>query len=116
MMTEKMYIFDGKEYSKSELEKLFSLGKTSDELSQRVQYAIDMIEGNNVLDVGCVSGTITKKIAEIGHKVLGIDVLKSSIEIAKDFNKHPMLPLKKEISSQILSQKIALIVFYFWKL
>jgi len=88
-MKDKMYLFDGKEYSKSELEKIFSLGESRGELSQRVRYAIEMIEGKMVLDVGCASGTITKKIAERDHKVLGIDVLKSSIDIAKEFNSHP---------------------------
>ena len=88
-MNNKMYLYDGKEYSKNELEKIFSLGKSNEKMSQRVLYALEMIEGELVLDVGCASGSITKKIAEKNHKVLGIDVLKSSIEIANDFNNHP---------------------------
>ena len=76
-MNEKMYVFDGKEYSKSELEKNFSLGKSLDKINQRVQYAIDMVEGKDVLDVGCASGSITKKIAEILQRntQFGEDVL-----------------------------------------
>jgi len=88
-MEDKVYILDGKEYSKPELEKIFSLGKSIEKLSQRVQYAIEMVEGKMVLDIGCSSGAITKKIAEKDHKILGIDVLKSSIDIAKEFSSHP---------------------------
>jgi len=42
-MEDKVYILDGKEYSKPELEKIFSLGKSIEKLSQRVQYAIEMV-------------------------------------------------------------------------
>ena len=55
-----MYVFDGKEYSKAELEKIFSLGRSLEKIDQRILYAIDMVEGEKILDVGCASGSITK--------------------------------------------------------
>lgn len=48
-----------------------------------------MIEGKDVLDVGCAGSRLTRHIANMGIKVLGIDVLESSIEIAKEFNNVP---------------------------
>jgi len=86
-MTEKSYVYDGKKYSKTEMQKIFGKSKNAEEdISQRFVQALNMIEGRDVLDVGCAAGSYTKQIAEKGFRTLGIDVLESSIEIAKDFN------------------------------
>jgi len=47
-----------------------------------------MLEGKDVLDVGCASGSISKYIAQMGYKVHAIDTLESSIEIANEFFNH----------------------------
>lgn len=88
-MNDRKYVYDGREYSRADLEDVFSLDKSFEKEGQRVVLAVELVEGEKILDVGCASGTITKKIAEKNHKVLGIDVLKNSIEIANDFNSHP---------------------------
>jgi 2-polyprenyl-3-methyl-5-hydroxy-6-metoxy-1,4-benzoquinol methylase len=40
----------------------------------------------SVLDVGCGTGVLTEKLAEISDKVVGIDMSKKSIEIARKYN------------------------------
>ena len=46
---------------------------------------IDMIEGDklSVLDLGCGNGALTKKLAEKGHDVMGMDASAELLEIAK---------------------------------
>jgi len=87
----KFYFFDGKKYSKNELENMI---KTSVEWikngkSERAEATFKMLEGKEILDVGCASGSLAKLIAQKGYKVHAIDVLESSIEIAKDFCSYP---------------------------
>jgi len=86
----KSYIIDGKKFSYEELKKKFI-----DELKyeknpdQRSEQTLSMIEGKEILDVGCSAGGLCKKMADMGFNVLGIDVLKDSIEIAKEFRNDP---------------------------
>lgn len=47
--------------------------------------SIQMVEGDVVLDVGCGAGSFAHHIATKVSKVVAIDILESSIEIAKDF-------------------------------
>jgi len=69
-MTEKSFFYNGRNYSKSEIKKL--LEKSTDGLERnsdpRLVHALKMIEGTDVLDVGCASGSLTKKIAQMGFK------------------------------------------------
>ncbi len=90
-MTEKIYFYDGKNYSKSEIQRLLDISSEESKKhpDPRIKSTLKMIEGKDVLDVGCATGDLTKKIAQKGFKVHGIDVLKSSIEIAMDFNSVP---------------------------
>ncbi len=90
-MTEKIYFYNGKNYSKSEIQRL--LDRSEEESTKypdpRIINTLKMLEGKDVLDVGCAAGSITKNIAQKGFKVHGIDVLETSIEIAKEFNSVP---------------------------
>jgi len=85
----KTYFYDGKEYSFEELKKRFSLSisRIKEGKAERGINTLKMIEGKDVLDVGCAGGDLSKQIAEMGFSVHGIDVLESSIEIANDFHK-----------------------------
>lgn len=90
-MTEKFYFYDGKNYSKPEIKKLLELSTEKSEKNPdpRLVQTLRMIEGKDVLDVGCAAGNLTRKIAQMGFKVHGIDVLETSIKIAKEFNGAP---------------------------
>ena len=85
------YNFDGKKYSRVEIEELLKTGFESFEKKpdQRLQHTLRMIEGKDVLDVGCAAGGLSKKISLMGKKVLGIDVLEDAIKIAREFNSTP---------------------------
>jgi len=84
----KSYIYDGKKYSYEELENSFKdeVKKYEKYPDSRLQQTLRMIEGKNVLDVGCAEGRFSKMMTERGFKVLGIDVLEESIKIAKEFS------------------------------
>jgi len=89
-MNEKTYVYDGRTYSKTEIQKMMIESATKIlNLDQRVFHTLRMLEGKEILDVGCAGGALTKRMALQGFKVHGIDVLESSIEIAKDFNSAP---------------------------
>lgn len=87
-MTEKSYLYDGKNYSKDEIQKMLEHGSMQDQAKQdgRVRHTLKLIEGKNVLDVGCAAGGLSRAIAEMGFNVHAIDVLEESIKIAKEFN------------------------------
>ena len=89
-MTES-YFYDGKKYSHDELEKLFkkNLEQFEKDPDPRPLVTLKMIEGKDVLDVGCAGGGLCKKIAQKGFNVVGIDVLDESIRVAKEFNNMP---------------------------
>lgn len=89
-MTEKFYFYDGKNYSKAEIQKLLEISAESERNPDpRLVQTLRMIEGKNILDVGCAAGGLTRKIAQKGFKVHGIDVLETSIEIAREFSSAP---------------------------
>jgi len=87
MMTEKLYIYDGKKHSKEEMKELVKTSTNSlkNNESPRLTESFKMLEGEKILDVGCASGSISQFLGQKGYKVHGVDVLKNSIEIAKDF-------------------------------
>ena len=89
-MTEKTYFYDGRTYLKSEIQKLLNPDEKEYKKSdQRTFHTLRMIEGKDILDVGCASGRLCKYMAQKGFKVHGIDVLETAIEIAKEFNSIP---------------------------
>jgi ubiquinone biosynthesis O-methyltransferase len=86
-MEEKFY-YDGVKIAKDELGK--TLKKDDEEFKknpdQRLVPVFKMLEGKEILDVGCGVGEITKYVSEKNFNVHGIDVLEESIKIAKEFN------------------------------
>jgi len=90
-MTKKFYVYDGKKHSREEMENLAKISTNyfKKDNSPRFSEAFKMLEGKDILDVGCASGNISKYIAEMGYKVYGIDTLQTSIEIANEFFSHP---------------------------
>jgi 2-polyprenyl-3-methyl-5-hydroxy-6-metoxy-1,4-benzoquinol methylase len=89
-MTQESYIYDGKEHTREEIEKLvkISINSLKNKESHRLREAFKMLEGEKVLDVGCASGSISQYVGQLGYKVHGIDVLESSIRIAEEFFVH----------------------------
>jgi len=87
-MTEESYLYDGKNYLKSEIQKILDQYNIREQEKKdgRIRHTLRMIEGKNVLDVGCAAGGLSKAIAERGSNVHAIDVLDESIKIAKEFN------------------------------
>jgi ubiquinone/menaquinone biosynthesis C-methylase UbiE len=81
-MATKKYIYDGREWSVEEIKQLL---KPQRRLPSRAKATLQMIEGNIVLDVGCGVGFFAHQIASKASKVVAIDSLETSIEIAKDF-------------------------------
>lgn len=54
-------------------------------MPSRARVSIQMVEGDVVLDVGCGAWSFASHIPSKVSKVVAIDILESSIEIAKDF-------------------------------
>lgn len=50
--------------------------------NDQIDLFLSMIEGNNILDVGCAMGSFTKYVADKGYNVEGIDFSPKMIEIA----------------------------------
>lgn len=81
-MLEKKYIYDGREWSAGEMRRLLSPKKR---LPSRARASLQMVEGDVILDVGCAAGVFAYRIAPRVSKVVAIDTLETSIEIARDF-------------------------------
>ena len=80
-----------KTISHEEIEELFqkNIERYEKDPDQRSVITLKMIEGKDILDVGCAAGGLCKKMANMGFKVHGIDVLENSIKIAKEFCSNP---------------------------
>lgn len=44
---------------------------------------LSLLNGKNILDIGCAIGSFTKYVADKGYKVEGIDISPNMIDIAK---------------------------------
>lgn len=63
-------------------------------------------EGMNVLDLGCGTGITTKYIAELGAKVIGVDLSPKLIEFAKENSNHPNIEYRiADITNLSLDKK-----------
>jgi 2-polyprenyl-3-methyl-5-hydroxy-6-metoxy-1,4-benzoquinol methylase len=89
-MEEAKYVYDGKNYSKKEMQDLvkISIQSLKKNESPRFRETLKMLEGESILDVGCASGSVSQYIGQLGYNVHGIDVLENSIKIAKEFFHH----------------------------
>jgi ubiquinone/menaquinone biosynthesis C-methylase UbiE len=79
----KKYIYDGREWTSEEMRPV--LERLMQSLPSRARACLQMVEGDVVLDVGCAAGFFAYHIARKASKVVAIDTLETSIEIAKDF-------------------------------
>jgi len=54
----------------------------------RIPWIAEKLQGSSkqILDVGCGAGFLTNALSELGHEVTGIDLSRSSLEIAKKFD------------------------------
>lgn len=81
------FYYDGRQFTEEQLIKLLDLSRKNALHDSRVIETMKLIEGSYVLDVGCALGDWSRSIAESKQcRVLGIDLLDTSIEIAKKFN------------------------------
>ena len=87
------YYYDGKNYSHEELKKIFEhdLKRDKENPDERIEKTIKMVEGKKILDVGCAGGGLSKMLADVGFTVHAIDILKESIEVAKEFANSPKI-------------------------
>lgn len=83
----KKYVYDGLEYSPREMKALIERSRKL--RSSRGNKCVQMVEGDIILDVGCGIGDIDYMIAPRVSKVVALDILETSIEIAKDFHSLP---------------------------
>ena len=78
------YLLDGTHYeSWSELEGFLNRYYDIVKKEERVKQSLALVEGDEVLDVGCWAGTITYLLAKRHKNVVGVDVNADCIEIAK---------------------------------
>ena len=83
-----LFIYDGVEYSREKIEqrnqRVLKLYRNN--LDYRISESLKFVKGGKILDVGCNDGAISRILGERGHKVVGIDILQTMIDIAKEFN------------------------------
>lgn len=66
-------------------------------------------KGSTVLDLGCGNGTLTKKLAEKGYNVLGIDDSAEMLALAK--TEHPEIEFQKGNALDFVLEKKADVIF-----
>ena len=92
-MTNLSFIYDGKPISYEEFKNLIEIDQKNNKKNpdERSKITLDLVEGENVLDVGCAGGGLSKGLADRGFSVHAIDVLEDSIKIAKEFFSSPKI-------------------------
>lgn len=50
--------------------------------NNQINYFLSLIQGNQILDIGCAIGSFTKYVADKGYAIEGIDISSKMIEIA----------------------------------
>ena len=87
----KSYFYDGMYFTRKELEDYFKQGEEQNRKNpdERLIKTLKMIEGKDVLDVGCAGGGLALQIAHRSFNVHAIDILEESIKIAKEFSNRP---------------------------
>jgi len=79
------YFFDGREWDWEALSAYLDrdYGRLHSDGRNRVSRALNLVEGRDVLDVGCHAGQQAHYLAERGHRVQGVDIDDNLLEIAK---------------------------------
>ena len=95
MADEKKYFYADKLRSWNELEKYIDQTYVEPDISRpnRITLALSMVEGERVLDLGCHIAFYSNFLARKGHKVVGADVDKDALEIARKKFSHPNLEI-----------------------
>jgi len=95
MADEKKYFYADKLWSWNELEKYIGQTYVEPDISRpnRITLALSMVEGESVLDLGCHIAFYSNFLARKGHKVVGADVDKDALEIARKKFSHPNLEI-----------------------
>jgi 2-polyprenyl-3-methyl-5-hydroxy-6-metoxy-1,4-benzoquinol methylase len=84
---EQTFFYDDSMRERSQIELLNKDKVLGYKKDQRIVHLLMMIEGQELLDVGCGYGEIARIMAEKGHTVFGIDRVESFATIANEFNR-----------------------------
>jgi len=68
---------------------------------KRVRIILGLPYGERVLDAGCSDGTISIKIAELGKRVVGIDIAPSAIKEANEQRESCPKEIRRNVSFQV---------------
>ncbi|RLB12755.1 MAG: hypothetical protein DRG82_16705 [Deltaproteobacteria bacterium] len=104
MQQEKKYRYADRLWSWKELEDFIKRTAEQDldfSRSTRVTLALDMVEGESVLDLGCHLAVYSHYLARKGHKVVAADVDEQALEIARRMFSHPNLRIVKVEGSRL---------------
>lgn len=87
------YYYDGKKYSHEELKKIYEhdLKRDKENLDERIEKTLNLVQGKKILDVGCAGGVLSKMLSDLGFTIHAIDVLEKSIDVAKEFASSPKI-------------------------
>ena len=90
---ETKYRYRDKLWSWEELDKYLEQAYSKEKFSRpsRITLALDLVEGESVLDIGCHAGAYSHYLACKGHKVVAADVDEDVLKIARRKYSHPDL-------------------------
>ena len=81
-MSESIYIYNGIKYTEGEMRSLLSNSKNA----TRSEKCLKLAEGDLILDIGCGIGYFASQLSKKHKKVIGVDMLSETIDIANKFN------------------------------
>ena len=68
---------------------------------EEINRALDFNTSQRILEVGCGNGNVSRGIASMGYQVLGVDIDKESIELARSNNPLPNLDFRAEAAENL---------------
>jgi len=94
---EKKYNYEGRLWSWKELDEFIDRkrGEIENEPSGRHFCALSMVEGKDILDIGCNVCIYSSFLVEKGHNVVAVDVDETALEIARKKHSYPNLKILK---------------------